>query len=249
MKSYGQLWERVASPENLAAALRRVMKGRGAKRDVAAFAARAGDELAALRAELLSGAWRPGPYGQFRVTDPKPRTISCAPVRDRVAHHALCGVIAPLLERVFTEDCYACRVGKGTHRAAARARELVRRHGWTCKLDIRRYFDSVPHDRLVELLLPIFQAGLKTKKRKEPNDDNDERNDDRVCSGGAVGGAGGRGGERGVERRAAGHARDQRRGGCGGAGAGHAQLHDRLVGGAAAQHQEDHRHGDPDPMK
>jgi len=157
LRSYGQLWERVTSPENLAAALGRVMKGRGAKRDVAAFAARAGDELAALRGELLSGAWRPGPYGQFRVTDPKPRTISCAPVRDRVAHHALCGVIAPLLERGFTEDCYACRVGKGTHRAAARARELVRRHGWTCKLDIRRYFDSVPHDRLLELLLPIFR--------------------------------------------------------------------------------------------
>ena len=157
MKSYGQLWERVTSPENLAAALGRVMKGRGGNRNVMAFAARREEELAALRDELLSGAWRPGPYGQFRVTDPKPRTISCAPVRDRVAHHALCGVIAPLLERVFTEDCYACRVGKGTHRAAARARELVRRHGWTCKLDIRRYFDSVPHDRLLELLLPMFR--------------------------------------------------------------------------------------------
>ena len=157
MRSYGQLWERVASPENLSAALGRVMKGRGAKRDVAAFAARAGDELAALRGELLSGAWRPGPYGQFRVTDPKPRTISCAPVRDRVVHHALCGVIAPLLERGFTEDCYACRVGMGTHRAAARARELVRRNAWACKLDIRHYFDSVPHDRLLELLLPIFR--------------------------------------------------------------------------------------------
>ena len=157
MRSYGQLWERVTSPENLAAALGRVMKGRGAKRDVAAFAARAGEELAALRGELLSGAWRPGPYGQFRVTDPKPRTISCAPVRDRVVHHALCGVAAPILERGFTEDCYACRAGKGTHRAAARARELVRRHGWTCKLDIRRYFDSVPHDRLLELLLPMFR--------------------------------------------------------------------------------------------
>ena len=157
MKSYGQLWERVASPENLAAALGRVMKGRGGKRDVAAFAARRDEELAALRDELLSGAWRPGPYGQFRVTDPKPRTISCAPVRDRVVHHALCGVVAPILERGFTEDCYACRAGKGTHRAAARARELVRRHGWTCKLDIRRYFDSVPHDRLLELLLPMFR--------------------------------------------------------------------------------------------
>jgi len=157
LKSYGRLWERITSPENLAAALGRVVKGRGGRASVAAFAARADAELAALRADLLSGAWRPGPYGQFRVTDPKPRTISCAPVRDRVVHHALCGVVAPLLERGFTEDCYACRVGLGTHRAAARARELVRRHGWTCKLDIRHYFDTVSHDRLLELLLPVFR--------------------------------------------------------------------------------------------
>ena len=157
MKSYGQLWERIVSPENLVAALGRVTKGRGESAVVVAFAARADVELAVLRAELLSGTWRPGSYGQFRVTDPKPRTISCAPVRDRVVHHALCGVIAPLLERSFTEDCYACRVGKGTHRATQRARELVRRHGWTCKLDIRRYFDSVPHERLLELLLPLFR--------------------------------------------------------------------------------------------
>ena len=105
------------SPENLVAALERVTKGRGDSAVVVAFAARADVELATLRAELLSGMWRPGSYGQFRVTDPKPRTISCAPVRDRVAHHALCGVIAPLLERSFTEDCYTCRLGKGTHRA------------------------------------------------------------------------------------------------------------------------------------
>ncbi len=157
MKSYGQLWERIVSPDNLKAALGRVTKGRGCSAAVMAFASRADGELEVLREELASGTWQPGPYGQFRVTDPKPRTISCAPVRDRVVHHALCGVIAPLLERGFTEDCYACRMGKGTHRAAARARELVRRHGWTCKLDIRRYFDSVPHGRLLELLLPMFR--------------------------------------------------------------------------------------------
>jgi hypothetical protein len=162
MRSYGNIWERVVSPENLEAALARVAKGRSGNREVASFVAAAGAELAALRAELLSGAWSPGRYGQFRVTDPKPRTISCAPVRDRVVHHALCGVIAPLLERSFTADCYACRAGMGTHRAAARARELVRRNDWFCKLDIRHYFDSVPHGRLLELLLPLFrEAGVR----------------------------------------------------------------------------------------
>lgn len=157
MRSYGQLWERITSPENLTAALGRVIKGRGGKRDVVEFVARADQELMRLREDLLSGIWRPGAYRQFRVTDPKPRMISCASVRDRVAHHALCGVIAPLLERGFTEDSYACRKGMGTHSAAKRARNLVRRHRWTCKLDIRRYFDSVSHDLLLDLLLPVFR--------------------------------------------------------------------------------------------
>jgi hypothetical protein len=157
MKSYGNIWERIVSPENLAAALKRVVKGRAGNPEVMAFAGRAGAELAELRAELLSGAWAPGRYGQFRVTDPKPRTISCAPVRDRVVHHALCGVVAPLLERGFTQDCYACRAGMGTHRAAARARDLVRRNGWFCKLDVRHYFDTVSQERLLALLLPIFR--------------------------------------------------------------------------------------------
>lgn len=157
MRSYGQLWERITSPENLRAALGRVIKGRGGKQDVVEFVAHADQELMALREELLTGIWHPGPYRQFRVKDPKPRMISCASVRDRVVHHALCGVIAPLLEKSFTDDSYACRAGMGTHSAAKRARHLVRRHRWTCKLDIRRYFDSVSHDLLLDLLLPVFR--------------------------------------------------------------------------------------------
>jgi len=157
MRSYGQLWKRITSPENFAMAFGRVIKGRSGKRDVAVFMARADQELEVLRKELLTQIWQPGPYGQFRVMDPKPRTISCASVRDRIVHHALCNVIAPLLERGFTEDSYACRKGMGTHRAVSRARYLIRRHGWTCKLDIRRFFDSVSHDRLLELLLPVFR--------------------------------------------------------------------------------------------
>jgi len=113
--------------------------------------------LARLGNDLLAGDFRTGDYRQFHVLDPKPRTISCAPVRDRVLHHALCGIITPLLERSFSEDSYACREGKGTHRACRRARELTRAHPWYCKLDVRRYFDSIGHERLLAVLLPRFR--------------------------------------------------------------------------------------------
>lgn len=157
MKSYGQLWERITSPENLLAAWGRVRKGHAGSPAVQAFGHAADTNLAALRAELASGTYRPGRYAQFRIRDPKPRVISCAPVRDRVVHHALCGVVAPLLERGFTEDSYACREGKGTHRACARVRDLVRAHPWFCKIDVRHYFDTIGHERLLGVLLPKFR--------------------------------------------------------------------------------------------
>ncbi|MEI6150168.1 MAG: reverse transcriptase domain-containing protein [bacterium] len=157
MKSHGGLWGKITALENLLAAWGRVRKGHAGSQAVQEYAAAWDDNLAGLRADLLSGAYRPSDYRQFRVLDPKPRTISCAPVRDRVLHHALCGVITPLLERSFTEDNYACREGKGTHRACARARDLVRRNPWFCKIDVRHYFDSISHGRLLACLLPLFR--------------------------------------------------------------------------------------------
>lgn len=157
MKSHGRLWTSIVSAENFESAWERVRKGHANSEAVQAYAANLAENLAALRQNVLSGAYRPGEYRQFRVNDPKPRTISCAPVRDRVLHHALCGVVAPLLERRFTEDSYACREGKGTHRACRRARELVGKHPWYCKFDIRHYFESIGHDRLLAVLLPRFR--------------------------------------------------------------------------------------------
>ncbi len=63
----------------------------------------------------------------FYIHEPKRRLISAAPFKDRVAHHALCNVIEPLIERSFFFDSYANRVGKGTHRALDRAQQFARR--------------------------------------------------------------------------------------------------------------------------
>ena len=157
MKSYGQLWGRIVSPENLLDAWRRVRRGHAGSPTVRLFEDGLEEHLECLRRELLDRTYHPSAYTQFRVCEPKPRVISCAPVRDRVVHHALCGVITPFLEQSFTEDSYACRLGKGSHRACARARELVRTYPWHCKIDVRRYFDSIGHDRLLAVLLPKFR--------------------------------------------------------------------------------------------
>lgn len=157
MKSYGGIWEKIISEENLREAWRRVKRGHASSASVQEFEAGLKQNLAALRERLSTGTYVPGGYRQFRIYDPKPRTISCAPVVDRVVHHALCGVITPLLERSFVPVSFACRKGFGAHAACALARRHAGRAKYFCKMDVRKYFDSIDHDRLLGVLLPKFR--------------------------------------------------------------------------------------------
>lgn len=72
--------ENLASAENLLIASKRAMKGKRYRPDVQAWAMREEAEVLAMRDELLSGAWQPGPYHFFEIRDPKRRTIAAAPV-------------------------------------------------------------------------------------------------------------------------------------------------------------------------
>jgi hypothetical protein len=102
MKRAGGLWEKLVSFENLHEAARRAALGKKKRADVAAFLLNLEPELVSLERELRSGEYRPGPYRQFWVTEAKPRLISAAPFRDRVAHHALTQVLEPVFERRFS---------------------------------------------------------------------------------------------------------------------------------------------------
>ena len=156
MKSHGGLFDGIVGVPNLERAAAAAARGKRDKPDVARFLAEAGVELPRLSLELANGSYRTRPYRQFRIHEPKPRTISCADFRDRVVHHAVCDEIGPLLERRFVFESYACRVGKGAHRAAARAQELARRYHYFLKLDVAGFFDSVDHAILLDLLARSF---------------------------------------------------------------------------------------------
>jgi len=157
VKSYGGLFDEIVSVPNLELAATAAAKGKRDHPEVARFLCQADEELLQLSAELVTGDYAPRPYRQFRIRDPKPRTISCADFRDRVVHHAVCDVIGPLIERRFIYDSYACRTGKGAHRAVARAQTMARRHCYFLKLDVAGFFDSVYHEILLALLAHTFR--------------------------------------------------------------------------------------------
>lgn len=150
MRSLRNIWQSICSQENLEQAAFCAARGKTHKPDVACFLERRSRHLPRLRRALLEGAYRPGAYHQFCILEPKPRTISCAPFRDRVVHHAFCSHIGPWLDRRFIPDSYACRNGRGMHAAAERAQFYCRRHGYFLKLDIKSFFPSVDHSLLLE---------------------------------------------------------------------------------------------------
>jgi retron-type reverse transcriptase len=146
------MYERICAFDNLYAAYLAARKGKRAHPDVAAFEFNAEAELIGLRDELLSRTYAPGRYRSFTIHEPKRRLISAAPFRDRVAHHALCRVIAPLFERRFIGDSYANRVGKGTHRALDRCTQFLRRFKHVMPLDVVQFFPSIDHAILRNIL-------------------------------------------------------------------------------------------------
>ena len=117
--------------------------------------------------DLKNGIYKHGPYKGFWIHDPKLRRIHKATVRDRVLHHAIFSVLNPIFEPTFIPNSFSCRVGKGTHKGMKKVAEMLRtvsrnniRQCYALKCDIRKFFDSVDHD----ILLEILDTRIKDKK-------------------------------------------------------------------------------------
>jgi retron-type reverse transcriptase len=155
MKRIGNLWPQLTSWENLTEAARVAARGKRTRPDVARFLHEMEGRLCGLKRELEDGSYRPGGYRTFWINDPKPRLISAAPFRDRVVHHALTQVLEPVFEPRFTAYSFASRKGFGQHRALQLARNAVRKYRYVLKCDIRKYFPSIDHAILKDLLARV----------------------------------------------------------------------------------------------
>ncbi len=148
MKRLKNCWQQIVGFDNLLLAFHKACRGKRQRDSVAWFSFNLEAELCQLQQELVEGSYRPGAYRQFVIYERKPRLISAAPFRDRVLHHALMNVLEPWLDKRFISASYACRHGKGVHRAVNRYQQWAQRYAYVMKLDIRRYFPSINHEIL-----------------------------------------------------------------------------------------------------
>jgi hypothetical protein len=143
MKRHGHLFERAFSRENLYEAYLDASRCKHKKRACFNFERRLARNLDMLYEKLHAGTYRPQPYYTFTVYEPKARQIYAPSFCDLVVQHAIYRVIYPIFNSGFIDQSFACRIGKGTHKAADYAQQALRESpagSYTIKLDIRKFF-------------------------------------------------------------------------------------------------------------
>ena len=155
MKRVGNLYARTLTPEALRHAFHMAARHKHSKRGCFNFEKHLASNLDALYQELSDGSYSPRQYYTFVVHEPKRRTIYAPAFRDLVVQHAIYRVISPIFERIFIDQSFACRIGKGTHKAADYAQAALQASppgSYTLKLDIRKFFYRINRVILRELI-------------------------------------------------------------------------------------------------
>jgi len=152
-------FEKIISVGNLLLAWKEFLRGKRNKKDVQEFQLHLMDNVLSLHTDLKNKTYIHGGYYAFNISDPKPRNIHKASVRDRLLHHAVYRILYPYFDSKFIYDSYSCRVHKGTHKAMNRFRDFFRKVSknntktcWVLKCDIRKFFASIGHSVLKTIL-------------------------------------------------------------------------------------------------
>ena len=149
----------VISLENLFLCWQEFRKGKRNKPDVQQFEFNLEDNIFNLHSDLSSHVYRHSSYGTFHICDPKYRVISKASIRDRLVHHLVFKELYRIFEPNFIYHSYSSRVGKGTHLAVTNVSRCFRatsrnytRPVYALKCDIKKFFWSVPHQKLLAII-------------------------------------------------------------------------------------------------
>lgn len=154
------LFDKVYSELNLFTSARTVLGKKGAagvdQQTVDDFAEHERGEIRSLHEQLRQKRYRPSPVR--RVWIPKPggqekRPLGIPTVRDRVVQTALVNVIEPILDHTFHDRSFGFRRGRGCHDALRVVEEkLEAGYVYVVDADLKGYFDTIPKDRLLEMV-------------------------------------------------------------------------------------------------
>jgi RNA-directed DNA polymerase len=159
-----QVWfsllDKTYAPANLQSAFDKVWRNGGSagadEQTVAHFGRHAEAELQRLHEQLRDGTYRPQPVRRAwiaKLGSKEKRPLGIPAVRDRIVQGALRHVLEPIFEADMAEHSYGFRPGRGAKDALRRVEHLLKAgHDWVVDADLKSYFDTIPHDRLLALV-------------------------------------------------------------------------------------------------
>lgn len=172
------LMDKVYNLANLRSAFEEVKANRGGSgvdhQSIEQFEEHLETNLQYLHEMLKAGSYRPSAIK--RVWIPKPggrekRPLGIPTVRDRVAQAAVRHALEPIFEKDFAEGSYGFRPKRGCKDALRRVDQLLADgYTWVVDADVSKYFDSIPHNRLMDCIrtkvadgkvLALIEAYLK----------------------------------------------------------------------------------------
>lgn len=161
-----KLMVRILDKENLREAINQVKRNKGAAGvddmgvgELETYFARNGDEI---RRQILKRKYQPQPV--LRVEIPKAnggvRLLGIPTVVDRVIQQAIAQVLTPIYEKLFHENSYGFRPYRSAEMAILQALDFINEgYQWIVDIDLERFFDTVNHDRLMNLMATTIKDG------------------------------------------------------------------------------------------
>ena len=156
-----ELLERILSRENLNEAYKRVYANKGASGVDGVSVEELNEHLRVHKAEILESirtrTYKPQPVRRVEIPkDGRPgefRKLGIPAVVDRVIQQAIAQVLSPMYEQQFSNSSYGFRPGRSCEMAIIRSLELLNDgYDWIVDIDLERFFDTVHHDRLMNIL-------------------------------------------------------------------------------------------------
>ena len=155
-----ELLEKILSRENLNEAYKRVYANKGASGVDGVSVEELHEHLRVHKAEILESIrtrkYKPQPVRRVEIPKEekgKVRKLGIPSAVDRVIQLAIAQVLSPIFEQQFSDHSYGFRPGRSPEMAVKRSLELINDgYGWIVDIDLERFFDTVNHDRLMNIL-------------------------------------------------------------------------------------------------